>query len=100
MSLNPDQKYVTFNFFSFIDIRRMLFHGFTKEGKGRYQYLRARMLKRPEDKYMHPITSSWEYGWKLNDVVTEFRAPQFGRSRIVRDTFLRRNGIFYEPVSA
>lgn len=78
----------------------LLYDGFTKEGKGRYQYLHARTYKKPEQKYDYPLTSSWEYGWRLGDVVKEFRAPQFGRSRIVRDTFFRRNGILYEPISA
>lgn len=78
----------------------MLYNGFTKEGRGRYQYLQARTFKKPEEKYEYPLTTSWEYGWRLDDVVKEFRAPQFGRSRIVRDTFFRRNGILYEPITA
>nr|XP_002124916.1 protein ATP6V1FNB-like [Ciona intestinalis] len=81
-------------------IRKMLYHGFTKEGKGRYQYLQARTIKKPEEKYEFPLTTSWEYGWHLDDVVKDFWAPQFGRSRIVRDTFYRRNGILYEPITA
>lgn len=81
-------------------VRKLLYHGFTKEGKGRYQYLQTRKLKIPEDKYEFPLTSSWEIGWRLNDVHKEFRAPRFGRSRIVRDTFFRRTGILYDPVTA
>lgn len=81
-------------------IRDLLYHGFTKEGKGRYQYLQTRKLKRPEDKYEYPLTTSWEYGWRLGDVQKEFHAPKFGRSRIVRDTFFRRTGILYEPITA
>ncbi|XP_033123447.1 protein ATP6V1FNB-like [Anneissia japonica] len=75
-------------------IRDQLYKGFSKEGTGRYAYLQIRKLKKPEDKYEFPITSSWEYGWKLDDVVKEFRAPEWGRSRIVKDSFYRRNGIF------
>ena len=75
-------------------IRSQLYKGFSKEGTGRYAYLQIRKIKKPEDKYDFPITSSWEYGWRLDDVVKEFRAPQFGRSRIVKDSFYRTNGIF------
>ena len=75
-------------------IKSQLYKGFSKEGTGRYAYLQIRKLKKPEDKYDFPITSSWEYGWKLDDVVKEFRAPAFGRSRIVKDSFYRTNGIF------
>ncbi|CAK8689142.1 protein SPMIP1-like [Clavelina lepadiformis] len=81
-------------------VKRLLYHGFTKEGKGRHQYLQARTFKKPEEKYDYPLTTSWEYGWRLDDVVKEFRTPQFGRSRIVRDTFFRRNGILYAPITA
>ncbi|XP_035677632.1 protein ATP6V1FNB-like [Branchiostoma floridae] len=73
--------------------RKLLYDGFSKEGTGRYQYLSVRKLQRPEDKYEYPLTSAWEYGWKLNEVVSEMKAPQFGRSRIVQDTFYRNKGI-------
>ncbi|PIK32971.1 hypothetical protein BSL78_15623 [Apostichopus japonicus] len=73
--------------------RTQLYKGFSKEGTGRYAYLQFRKLKKPEDKYDFPITSSWDYGWRLDDVVKEFHAPKFGRSRIVKDSFYRTNGI-------
>jgi len=75
-------------------VKAQLYKGFSKEGTGRYAYLQIRKLKKPEMKYDFPITSSWEYGWRLDDVVKEFRAPSFGRSRIVKDSFYRTNGIF------
>ncbi|XP_038054095.1 protein ATP6V1FNB-like [Patiria miniata] len=75
-------------------VKDQLYKGFSKEGTGRYAYLQIRKLKKPESKYDFPITSSWEYGWRLDDVVKEFRAPAFGRSRIVKDSFYRTNGIF------
>lgn len=78
------------------NVKGQLYKGFSKEGTGRYAYLQIRKLKKPEIKYDFPITSSWEYGWKLDDVVKEFRAPAFGRSRIVKDSFYRTNGIFLE----
>jgi len=60
---------------------------------GRSTYLRARLEARPEEKYNYPVISSWEYGWKLDDVidVEELRNPEYGRSRIVADTFYRNN---------
>ena len=73
--------------------KALLYKGFSKLGEGRYAYLQQRKLKKPEDKYEFPITNSWEYGWRLDDVVKEMRAPHFGRSRIVRDSFYRTNGI-------
>ncbi|XP_066283761.1 protein SPMIP1-like [Branchiostoma lanceolatum] len=73
--------------------RKLLYDGFSKEGTGRYQYLAVRKLQKPEVKYEFPLTSAWEYGWKLNEVVSEMKAPHFGRSRIVQDTFYRNKGI-------
>ncbi|XP_070559831.1 protein SPMIP1-like [Ptychodera flava] len=73
--------------------KALLYKGFSKLGEGRYAYLQQRKLKKPEVKYEFPITNSWEYGWRLGDVVTEMKAPQFGRNRIVKDSFYRTNGI-------
>lgn len=76
-----------------------LFDGFTKEGKGRYQYLRKRKHTIPERKYAFPILSSWEYGWRLDDVIKkeDIKKPPFGRTRIVNDTFYTRNGVGVSP---
>lgn len=76
-----------------------LFDGFTKEGKGRYQYLQRRNQVNPEDKFAFPITSSWEYGWRLGDVIKkeDIKKPTYGRTRIVEDTFYTRNGIGVRP---
>ncbi|XP_014663865.1 PREDICTED: uncharacterized protein LOC106806444 [Priapulus caudatus] len=74
--------------------RDTLYKGFSKEGTGRYEYLQHRNLKKPEDKYEFPMTSGWEYGWRLGDFTRgSHQSPQFGRSRIVQDSFYRRNGI-------
>jgi len=72
-----------------------LYDGFTKEGKGRYQYLHSRYEKNPEDKYQYPLLSSWEYGWRLSDVIqkADIKKPMNGRTRIVADTFYTRTGI-------
>jgi len=70
-----------------------IYEGSSREGKGRYGYLKTRNSLRPEVKYQFPIVSSWEYGWRLEDVikVEEMKNPEFGRSRIVADTFYRNN---------
>ena len=70
---------------------RKIYDGSSREGKGRYSYLKTRHEVRPENKYIYPLVSSWEYGWRLDDVikVEEMRNPEFGRSRIVADTFYR-----------
>ncbi|KAG8429049.1 hypothetical protein GDO86_018424 [Hymenochirus boettgeri] len=78
-------------------ISNLLYDGFSKEGRGRYLYLRRRKEFGPEEKYLHPILSSWDYGWKLGDVVKELHVPIHGRSRIVRDTFYCKNGIISYP---
>lgn len=80
-------------------VRSKLYDGFTKEGKGRYQYLCDRYKESPEDKYQFPLLSSWEYGWRLGDVVkkNEIKKPPFGRTRIVADTFYTRTGIPQNP---
>ncbi len=75
--------------------REKLYDGFTKEGKGRYQYLQSRYQEIPETKYRFPVLSSWEYGWRLGDVISQedVKKPANGRTRIVADTFYTRTGI-------
>ena len=75
-------------------VKNLLFDGFTKEEKGRYQYLKARKADDPESKYEYPLLSSFEYGWKLNEVSTQYKTPANGRTKIVEESFYRRNGVF------
>ena len=78
------------------ETKSLLYDGFTKEGKGRYQYLRRRYQTAiPEEKYQFPLLSSWEYGWRLGDVINkdEIKKPDHGRTRIVNDTFYSRCGV-------
>lgn len=88
-SLNAEMRPVTPN------TKTKLYDGFTKEGKGRYQYLSSRYEKNPEEKFSFPLLSSWEYGWRLGDVIKkeEIKKPVNGRTRIVADTFYTRTGI-------
>nr|KAI8727280.1 protein ATP6V1FNB [Biomphalaria glabrata] len=76
-------------------VRKLLYDGFTKEGKGRYIYLRQRYHTTPEEKFAFPTCSSWEYGWRLGEVIKkeDIKKPKFGRTKIVEDTFYTRNGI-------
>ncbi|XP_053159026.1 protein ATP6V1FNB [Hemicordylus capensis] len=79
------------------EITQLLYQGFSHEGKGRSHYLKERKMKSPEEKFCYPVLSSWEYGWRLGDVVKDIRTPIYGKSRIVKDTFFFKNGIFYHP---
>ncbi|KAL8585437.1 hypothetical protein ACOMHN_024598 [Nucella lapillus] len=77
------------------DTWQMLYDGFTKEEKGRYQYLRKRWNIIPEKKFAFPTLSSWDYGWRLGDHMKkeDITKPAFGRTRMLNDTFFTRNGI-------
>ncbi len=44
-----------------------LYRGLSNEGKGRSLYLKKRAQKDPEEKFDHPILSSWDYGWRLGE---------------------------------
>ncbi|KAF6019804.1 hypothetical protein EB796_021894 [Bugula neritina] len=79
--------------------RPLLYDGVTKEEKGRYQYLKIRHKVVPERKYQFPLLSSWEYGWKIGDVIKkdEIKKPDFGRTALIRDTFYTRNQIPQYP---
>lgn len=72
--------------------REQLFDGFTKEGRGRYLYLKNRHEVIPEDKFSFPLLSSWDYGWKLNDSSVPTR-PRHARTRKIADTFYTRNRV-------
>ncbi|XP_039401977.1 protein ATP6V1FNB [Mauremys reevesii] len=77
--------------------KHLLYQGISREGQGRHLYLQERKLKNPEEKFHYPVLSSWEYGWRLGDVITEIKAPIHARSGIVKDTFYIRNGVFHHP---
>jgi hypothetical protein len=74
--------------------KEKLYDGFSKEEKGRYQYLKDRKDITPEKKYSYPILSSWDYGWKLDetDKILADRS-RFTRTRIVKDSFYTRNKV-------
>ena len=78
------------------ETKKVLYDGFSALGGGRYAYLQKRKLKAPEVKYEFPITSAWEVGWRLQDCVSQQKPENFGRTRVIRDTFYRPNGILYK----
>ncbi|XP_015207783.1 protein SPMIP1 [Lepisosteus oculatus] len=75
--------------------REVLYQGISKEETGRYKYLHLRKQQKPEEKYVYPVTSNWQYGWQLGDM-TKYGAPVYGLTAIMRDSFFRKNGIFPE----
>jgi len=77
------------------NMKMTLYDGFTKEGKGRYMYLHQRYGTIPEEKFAFPTCSSWDYGWRLGDVIKkeDIKKPKYGRNKIVEDTFYTRNGL-------
>jgi len=76
-------------------VKNLLYDGFSKEEKGRRQYMRQRQNVIPENKYRFPLCSSWDYGWRLEDAIPKeaIRKPEFGSISLVHDTFYTRNGI-------
>ena len=72
----------------------VLYDGYSKEEKGRYKYLNLRKHILPERRYQYPVSSTMEYGWKLDDSGQKFKAPTFARGKIVEESFYRRNGAF------
>lgn len=74
--------------------KRMLYEGLSSEGRGRHSYLRTRNNLGPDQKYHYPVLSSWEYGWRLEEAVNDaLRNPIHGRTKVIHETFYRRNGI-------
>lgn len=76
-------------------VRDKLYEGFSKQGKGRYQYLQDRKKVMPEKRYQFPLCSSWDYGWRLEDSVPRdsIKGPAYGRRAIVESDFFTRNEI-------
>ena len=79
-------------------MKQRLFEGFSREERGRYDYLKARKYTQPETRYTRPVCSSWVYGWRLGDQAIPDKS-KFTRTKIVRDTFYTNNGIPDLPVT-
>eukprot|EP01137_Pigoraptor_chileana_P036723 Opistho-2@32789 len=70
--------------------QKLLYVGISAEGEGRAAYLKRRKEDGPQDKYMLPVLSNQSYGWEPYSP----ESPDKGRSKIVVDTFYRKNGVF------
>lgn len=73
--------------------KQLLYTGLSAEGEGRQSYLQVRKTLKPEEKYDYPLTNAWLYGWKINEV-SDVKSSRFGRTKIVKDSFYRENGVF------
>ncbi len=73
-------------------VKSKLYDGFSKEEKGRYQYLRERTELAPEERYTFPVTSSAKYGWKINEEA-QLQKPRHARSKVLSETFYTRTGV-------
>jgi len=73
------------------ETRRQLYSGTSNEG--RMNYLQSRLRRRPESRYLYPVVSSWEYGWRLDPVTDSQRPRAHGRHHVIDDNFYRRNGV-------
>jgi len=74
-------------------VRSLLYEGFSREGRGRGNYLRRRNRDDPEQRYRGPVTTSLEYGWDVAELVPQPTKPKYGRSSLVNRTFYACNGI-------
>ncbi|PVD24769.1 hypothetical protein C0Q70_15255 [Pomacea canaliculata] len=77
----------------------VLYDGFTKEGKGRYKYLKLRYEDIPETKFQFPVISSWEYGWHQAQEIKkeDIKKPENGRTANIQNSFYTRNGVGIAP---
>uniref|UniRef100_A0AAY4BY57 Sperm microtubule inner protein 1 C-terminal domain-containing protein n=1 Tax=Denticeps clupeoides TaxID=299321 RepID=A0AAY4BY57_9TELE len=79
--------------------RDMLYQGLSKEGNGRSFYLHQRVQKGPEERFHHPMLSSWDYGWRLGETKVEtcrcWKCIHICNTYV--STFYARNGIFNIP---
>jgi len=79
--------------------KALLYEGFSREGRGRAQYLRQRSQQEPGAKFTYPVVSSWEYGWKINDEMESYGRPKHARTSTMKDSFYTRNGVPSIPSS-
>ena len=75
--------------------RRKLYHGLSHEEHGRYEYLKARQQKDPDEKFRHPVTSNYDVGWRVLENVppSELKFSKYALTRLVEETFYTRNYI-------
>ncbi|XP_059175848.1 protein ATP6V1FNB-like [Physella acuta] len=79
-------------------VRDTLYEGYSRIGQGRKIYLKQRNDKNPEDKFRFPVCSSWDYGWRLGDVIRteDIVKPEFAQYMIMERTFYSKNGLGFQ----
>ncbi|CAL8098644.1 unnamed protein product [Calicophoron daubneyi] len=77
--------------------KALLYEGISHDGRGRYQYLKARYQKDPEEKFPFPFPMSWDYGWHMRDILKKntIKKSPYGHIAIVNNTFFTRTGISF-----
>ncbi|CAD7685053.1 unnamed protein product [Nyctereutes procyonoides] len=73
------------------------FPGHLLDGQGRALYLRERHRQKPEEKFLYPVLSSWEYGWNIGDVMKDARAPTYARCQPIMKVFYIKSSVFHFP---
>ncbi len=82
-----------------------LYKGISRDKEGRYKYLNERKKYKPDQRYVFPVTSSMEIGWKVygddlklspriasyRDEYTNNPSP-YGIKNVVINAFHRTNG--------
>ncbi|UJR13293.1 hypothetical protein I4U23_000311 [Adineta vaga] len=74
--------------------QQILSDGFSGEEKGRYKYLKVRQEIAPDHKYQYPVSSSMEYGWKLDENAYHYQTPKHAQGNLIQESFYRTNGAF------
>uniref|UniRef100_A0AC11EBY1 Uncharacterized protein n=1 Tax=Ovis aries TaxID=9940 RepID=A0AC11EBY1_SHEEP len=74
---------------------KLLFQGISHDGQGRASYLRERYRQKPEEKFLYPIVSSWEYGWHMGEAMKDARPPTYARFQPITKKFYIKSNIFH-----
>ncbi|XP_054707016.1 protein ATP6V1FNB-like [Uloborus diversus] len=69
------------------DVRNTLYEGISREGKGRYLYLKKRSRKDPEERYYDPVCTSMTHGWN-HGKDNELSCTQSDKCNIQKDAFV------------
>lgn len=75
--------------------RSLLYKGLSVHGEGRYAYLKRRKMIVPDQKYLYPVLSSSDYGWKILDHAKLERSPH-GHASVIKASFYRNSGIIFQ----
>ena len=73
--------------------RLKLYYGISRDGEGRKDYLKRRVVIQPEERYHLPLLSSWQYGWQIAHNEELFDRPSYRRTACIKESFFSRNGV-------